>query len=425
MTDDIHIRRVRQLVAPVLTGPGGLLDDLDDLHTAARMLDLFDDAGTGLSRSELLGSLRTGHPLSDHALELLFDKLCELEWLVQVRGKAGTQRWRPCALALTSVELLLSLSERSAADRLVELIVLALDRLDDPDLTQDGAADITRQLTRNVNLVAADLEAALVHGTLPAMQAAMPSARALTHVSRVSQLVQVARPRFPALKGELLAASEAVSRFRDAAHGIGAALTELVRSGEVDSAFAVLSPEAVLTACDRAVDQLARVAATAPFPRLPVVLDPVEVAEAAAELGVVRTPMRPPVPEPDDAVDPSRLMAQAQQRHLAEAERHRHWAEQATAGQPAALLDTDVWPTPLERLVDGLAVSTDTSIPVVMEVQQHQEVAPHPTTALTAPLRLRRLDDDQATQAQDPATSVQHPGPQVERSVGQGREERP
>lgn len=201
MNDDIHIRRVRQLVAPVLTGPGGLLDELDDLYVAARMLDTFDDAGTGLSRSELLGSLRTGQPLSDHALELLFDKLCELEWLVQVRGKAGTQRWRPCALALTSAELLLSLSERSAADRLVELIVLALDRLDDPDLTQDGAADITRQLTRNVNLVAADLEAALVHGTLPAMQAAMPSARALTHVSRVSQLVQVARRRswFPSM----------------------------------------------------------------------------------------------------------------------------------------------------------------------------------------------------------------------------------
>jgi hypothetical protein len=386
-----HIRRVQALLAGGAAHQGGLTEEPLELELFARIIDAWDDEMRPLTRREVAERSGLGGEVT---FDARFDLLAAYGALIQHRLKAGTIRWTPDPIALISAQILTDLAEESASDRLADLIVLALDRLDAPDLDGVELVAIADRLSRTLGAVTSAIERAVDLGTLADVIEARPSARAQHQVARVSDILRLARSRFDDVTAQLRAPVDAAERFGRATDRLVERLTEQLTTVGAGGLFALLDPAEV--------DAIAR---TAPSTRLSTVATDIVfdaarpevmragLVAAADDIGTPPEPRPvPPVPPTSGAADPFELITAQQVRRERRDEGRRRWLVAHLAASDESVLLDDVWPTPVQRLVDALAVAGDPRVPVNADVANEVHVDAQANVAVRAPLRLRRVD---------------------------------
>jgi hypothetical protein len=386
-----HLRRVQALLAGGAGGTGGLIDDVEDVALFARIIDAWDDAMTPMTRSEV--AERAGLH-DDLRFEHRFTVLTRYGALVQHRMKAGTLKWTPNPIALISAEILTRLAEEGETDRLADLIILALDRLEDDDLTADELLGIAEQLTRILNVVAAGINRAVDLGGPSDLIAARPSARAQRQVSRVADIVSIARRRFDAVTHRLRDLVEAADAFGHATDRLVKALVEHVMTAGAAGLFALLRDDDILTAARKApVDRLARVGRDVVVDAPAPVFTREGIAQTVDDIGAPPPPRpTPPTPPAEGAVDPLADIARHRQAAARRSRTRQRWAQRLLADSDRAVLVEDLWPAPVARLVDAIGLTDDMTVPVVADLSTLLHLDPDSPVAVNTPLRLRRLD---------------------------------
>lgn len=386
-----HLRRVHALLAGGTARRDALVDDVGELQVFDRILSAWDYEMRPLTYSEIVESCGME---GDDSFDRRFELLTHYGAIIQQRGKASTAKWVPSPLALVSAEILTSLATQSAADRLADLIILALDRLDDADLTAEELLATARQRTRVINVVAAAIYRAADIGTMADLIEARPSVRAQRQVTHVSQIVEIARDRFDEHTASLRELVEASDNFARATDRLGQRLTEQAQAGGVGGLFALLDTAiADTTARTARPDRLASFARDVVFDTPQAVFTPQGLHDAADEIGAP-PPSRPdpPVPDPATSLDAVDLLGKAREQARRRDQASQRWVTGLLAADDEAVLTDDVWPTAVRRLVDGLKVATDPKIPVNCELSRQLHVDADASVAVNTPLRLRRLD---------------------------------
>jgi hypothetical protein len=396
-----HLRRVQALLAGGASQRDGLVEDLDELERFTRIIDAWDDSMRPMTRAEVAEAAGL---TADSAFEHRFEVLAHYGAVIQHRLKAGTIKWTPSPVALISAQIMTDLAGESAADRLADLIVLALDRVDDPELAREELVGIALRLTRVLNVVSASINRAVDLGTLQELFDAAPSPRAQKQVGVVAEVVEVAHQRFPDLTLKLRELIEAADAFGHATDRLGQRLSEQATIGGAGGLFALLDPADVDRAArQRGPAELRQLARDVVFDHPQPVVTRHGLLEAADEIGEPpRVRSLPPVPDRASGDEPVQLLHRQRDQAERRDQARRRWVLAALAGTDEAVITDDVWPAPVQRLVDGLAVATDPTVPVNCDLATHQHVEPTARVAVNTPLRLRRLGvaapaDDTAT----------------------------
>lgn len=396
-----HVRRVQALLAGGAARKDGLTDDLDDLERFIRIVDAWDDEMRPMTRPEVALAAGLDH---DPSFEDHFDRLHHYGAVVQHRHKAGTIKWTPNPIALISAQLLADLADESAADRLTDLIILALDRITAKDVTAAEVLGIGERLTRAINVVTAAMNRAVDVGTIADVIEATPSKHVQEQVARVEDVVATARHRFDQITHRLLdlaaaansflmAADRMVSRLADPGAELGAAgLFGLLEHAEVDA-----------TARTATVERLATVASDLVVDAPRQVFTRQGLADAVDEIGAPPQP-RPPVPIPDveTAADPLEVIDGHRHAAARRQDARRRWVTGLLADDDAAVLAEDVWPAPVQRLVDALSVADEATVPVTADLARRVQVDGYAPVAAITPVRLRRLGTTEAADGSVP-----------------------
>lgn len=389
-----HLRRVQAMFAGAAAARDGLTDQIDDLAAFTRIIDAWDSEIRPKTRNEVATDSLSD---TDPSFDARFDLLVHYGAIIQHRLKAGTTRYTPSPIALISVQLVADLADESASDRLADLIVLALDRLEADDLDAEELLGIADRLTRTLNGVTAEINRAVDLGTATDVLDAAPSPRAQTQVRRVADMVAIARDRFDDVTHRLVEPVDAAHRFAQATDRLVERLTEQVAQTGASGLFALLDPDrvdaAARTAWTGRLAQVARdVAVDAPAGRF----TRSGLVAAADEIGDP-PPVRPtpPIPPREGAADPLATIERHQQLAARRTEARRRWVIGALADADEVVNVEDVWPAPVQRLVDALALTDDPSVPVAAALSTGLHVDPDAGVAVVAPLRLRRLDRTQ------------------------------
>jgi hypothetical protein len=386
-----HLRRVHALMASAAAHQGGLAEDEVEVQAGLQLLSAWDDEMLPLTRSEV--AERAGMATDPH-FDARFDILARYGALVQHRGKAKTARWVPSSMFLVGAQLIEDLAHDGADARLAELILHALDRLDDGDLGSDELLALAVRLTRTIHAVTAEINRAVSVGAAQELLDANPSTRAQRQVQRVSDFTTQARRRFPEHLPKLRELVEAAGEFSAATGRLADRLTDYATVAGTAGLFALLSPETVTNVARRAERaRLARCARDTVFDAPRAVLVPDELTRAAGELGRLPPPRTPPpVPDPDGAIDPQQTIAEEEDRERLRAQARSRWATATLAGTDTAVVTDDVWPAPVQRLFDGLLLASDRRVPVTLDLSTDLHVDPPASVAVNTPARLRRLD---------------------------------
>lgn len=387
----VQLRRVQALLAGGAVDRGSLVDDVDALEVFARILEAWDDSMRPMTRAEVEEHCGLG---GDPTFDSRFDVLASYGALIQQRLKAGTIRWSPSPIALVSAELLSSLAEEGASDRLADLIILALDRLDDEDLTAGELVATGTRLTRVINVVTAEIHRAVDLGTGVELLHAAPSNRAQRQVGSVSRIVELARTRFPKQTIKLRDLVDAADSFARATDRLAVRLARQTQAEGAAGLFALLSPTDVdLAARHRLLSELASFGCDVVFDSPPPTFSRQGLTDAVDSIGRP-PPQRPalPVPDADSGEDPLKLLDRQRERVRRREETRRRWVTSLLAGCDDAVVVDDVWPAPVQRLVDGLAVAGDPTLPVNCDLATTPHVDADASVAVNTPLRLRRLE---------------------------------
>lgn len=387
----LQVRRIQQLAAAAAARRDGLLDTIDAVEQLSRIVDAWGDDMTPLTRAEVAETSGLEH---DPTFDSRFDLLIAFGAVQQYRRKTSTDRYVPSPLLLVGSTMLADLAERSAVDRLVELIVVALDRVDDEDTSAEELLAIARTLTRMISVVAADINHQVDYGTVADAVEARPSRRVQRQVDRVKDLTAAMRDRFPSVLQQVRPLVEATDVFVGACDRLVDRLTREVATGGIDGLLALLTPELVDAACRTVpLETLHGFAQGHVFDRHRQQVTVEGLADAVDQIGHPRPPRQLPDPPAGDGAvsigDAVRRSAVARRRA---AQARRRWVQRTLAGTDEHVVIDDVWPAPLQRLVDALAVTDDPTLPVVADVAVRPHVDADADVAVTHPLRLRRLD---------------------------------
>lgn len=393
--DDVppHLANVWALMAGVARDRGAVVEDVADLQRFQDLVAAFPDDGRSVTRAELSELAGLG---DDPRYDQRFDTLVGLGALRQTRAKRHTGRYVLNPVALIAAELLAGLATRGGVTRLHEMLVLAADRLDAPDLAVEEAREVCRRITRVLHSFAADLERVVDLGTSADVVAARPGREADRAFERVEAIAELTLERFPALRGAALGLWDAGERFNRAIESLITRLVDEAVDLEVSGLFAVIDADALAAAARTAgYEELSAVARDVVVDAPWVAVDRGTIRAGVEEAG--RQPpdrdlVEPPASAP--AGEAERLVAD---RRLAEEHRAAARARQAerVLGGSSWVELTDgfsSWPGAAQRLADALAVARDRTVPITVDLAHHLVVEPEGPVAVSFPLRLRRLD---------------------------------
>lgn len=384
---------VYALVAGVTDRTDSLVRDLTDLEMFEAIVDAFASGDERLTKVEI--AERVGTHVNDSAFQRRFDLLYHHGAIKQARAKHGTATYVIDPLSLLAQELFLSLATRDGIDRLHERVVLAADRLQDPDVDLDTATDVCRGLTRLLSTFAADLERTVDLGTTADLIRARPTASVDSTVERVDTVAELTRDRFPQLEGDATRMWDATERFTHAINALADRLIDEALELTGGGLLTVLSEHTYRDAARTApADQLAAVAADNVFDAPRPTVDITTLLHAADELGSrrrSRTLIEPADDTPGDVAATITARAEASRRRQDTRIRH---AERilGSASEVELTGRMDTWPDAVTRFADALAVAQDPTVPITADISREQLVEPDATVSLRFPTRIRRRD---------------------------------
>lgn len=384
---------VYALVAGVTDRTDSLIRDLADLEMFEAIVDAFASGDERLTKAEIAERIDTH--VNDPAFQRRFELLYHHGAIKQARAKHGTTTYVIDPLSLLAQELFLSLATRDGIDRLHERVVLAADRLQDPDVDLDTATDVCRGLTRLLSTFAADLERTVDLGTTADLIRARPTASVDPTVERVDTVAELTRDRFPQLEADATRMWDATERFTHAINALADRLIDEALELAGAGLLTILGEHTYRDAARTApAEQLAAVAANSVFDAPRPTVDITTLLHAADELGSRRRPrtlIEPPDDTSGDVVATIAARAEATRRRQDTRIRH---AERMLGSESDVELTgrMDTWPDAVTRFSDALAVAHDPAVPITADISQEQLVDPDAPVSLRFPVRIRRRE---------------------------------